>query len=154
MEISEMTGTRVVGFTKDFASKWEPFAIFPGLEYDRIVYYQGRTYYDDPGMSTKRFPNRTEAPLSSKYWIYNIDALNGPGVRMAVVVESILNVLSLQKQFNLEGVTDMVPVCVFKHLVSHKLCTLGNQRDVLADYQEGKSISQGRVFSLNINDNH
>jgi hypothetical protein len=106
-----------VGFTMD-DNKWNPFAIFPVLEYGRVVYFQGRTYWDDPGMSTKRFPSRQEAPLSSKYWIFNIDALQGKCVRTAVVVESILNVLSLQKEFASLGITDMVPVCVFKHHVS------------------------------------
>jgi hypothetical protein len=106
-----------VGYTMD-DGKWQPFAIFPVLEYERIVYYQGRTYWDDPGVSTKRFPSRQEAPLSSKYWIYNIDALQAKCVRTAVVVESILNVLSLQKKFDELGITDMVPICVFKHHVS------------------------------------
>jgi hypothetical protein len=106
-----------VGFTMT-DNKWSSFAIFPVLEYDRIVYFQGRTYWDDPGVSTKRFPSRQEAPLSSKYWIYNIDALRPKCVRTAVIVESVLNVLSLQKKFAELGVTDMVPVCVFKHMVS------------------------------------
>lgn len=106
-----------VGYTHN-SSKWEPFAIFPVLEYGRVVYYQGRTYWDDPGVSTKRFPSRNEAPLSSKYWIYNIDALADPKIKTAVVVESILNVLSLQKEFNARGITNMAPVCVFKHMVS------------------------------------
>ena len=98
--------------------RWEPFAIFPVVEYGRLVYFQGRTYWDDPEKSTKKFPNRTEAPLSSKYWIYDIDELGKPGVTTAVVVESILNVLSLKKKFAELGVTDMVPICVFKHAVS------------------------------------
>jgi hypothetical protein len=107
-----------VGFTRT-DNKWESFAIFPVMEYERVVYYQGRTYWDDPDMSTKRFPSRQEAPLSSKYWIYNIDALRHPGARVAVVVESILNVLSLQKKFDEEGVgPELVPICVFKHAVS------------------------------------
>jgi len=106
-----------VGYTMD-DNKWQQFAIFPVLEYNRIVYFQGRTYWDDPGVSTKRFPSRQEAPLSSKYWIYNIDALQPKCVRVAVVVESILNVLSLQKKFAELGITDIVPVCVFKHHVS------------------------------------
>jgi hypothetical protein len=107
-----------VGYTNDMKSKWEPFAIFPVLEYGRTVYYQGRTYWDDPGVSTKRFPSRLEAPLSSKYWLYNIDALHAETARTAVVVESMLNVLSLQKEFGARGITDMVPVCAFKHAVS------------------------------------
>ena len=123
-----------VGYTNDMSSKWEPFAIFPVLEYGRIVYYQGRTYWDDPGVSTKRFPNRTEAPLSSKYWIYNIDALYDENVHTAIVVESVLNVLSLQKEFAARGITDTVPVCVFKHLVSkpqfYKLLRFKNVKEV------------------------
>lgn len=128
-----------VGFTRK-DSKWEPFAIFPVLEYDRVVYFQGRTYWDDPGMTTKRFPSRQEAPLSSKYWIYNIDALAQPSARVAVVVESILNVLSLQKKFAQEGITDMVPVCVFKHAISkpqfYKMLRYKHLREVclLFDY--------------------
>ena len=106
-----------VGFSTE-DQKWEPFAIFPVFEYNRLVYFQGRTYWDDPGKSTKRFPNRNEAPLSSKYWIYDIDELDKPGVTTAVVVESILNVLSLKKKFAELGITDMVPVCVFKHAIS------------------------------------
>jgi hypothetical protein len=122
-----------VGFTRD-DDKWQPFAIFPVLEYQRIVYFQGRTYWDDPAASTKRFPSRQEAPLSSKYWIYNIDALQPKCVRVAVVVESVLNVLSLQKKFAELGIMDMVPVCVFKHMVSktqfYKLLRYKNLEEV------------------------
>lgn len=121
-----------VGFTRD--GLWEPYAIFPVTELDRTVYYQGRTYTDAPGESTKRFPSRQEAPLSSRYWIYNVDALGAKGVTTAVVVESILNVLSLKKQFARERVTDLVPVCVFKHGVSReqaaKLGRFKNLREV------------------------
>lgn len=106
-----------VGFTRE-DSKWEPFAIFPVIEHGRLVYFQGRTYWDDPGVSTKRFPSRSEAPLSSKYWLYNLDALQAEHVRVVVVVESILNVLSLQKKFSELGIVDMVAVSVFKHAVS------------------------------------
>jgi len=106
-----------VGFTRVDA-RWHPYAVFPVLEYERVV-YQGRTYWDEPGESTKRFPSRNEAPLSSKYWIYNIDALRQPGARCAVVVESILNVLSLKKKFDELGASpEYVPVSVFKHAMS------------------------------------
>jgi len=121
-----------VGFVRD--GLWEPYAIFPVVELDRVVYFQGRTYTDTPGESTKRFPARTEAPLSSRYWIYNVDALAVKGVTTAVVVESVLNVLSLKKQFAKENVHDLVPVCVFKHSVSHeqtsKLARFKNLKEV------------------------
>ena len=107
-----------VGFCRE--GLWEPYAIFPVTELGRTVYFQGRTYTDVPGESTKRFPSRQEVPLSSRYWIYNIDALSDSRVTTAVVVESILNVLSLKKQFAREGVTDLAPVCVFKHGVSRE----------------------------------
>lgn len=111
-----------VGFTRR-DEKWEPYAIFPVIEYGRIVYFQGRTYDDGFAVEhldgkTKRFPGRGEAPLSSKYWVYNIDALQNSSVRIAVVVESILNVLSLKRKFDSLGIVDMVPVCVFKSSIS------------------------------------
>ena len=99
-------------------SAWQWYAIFPVLEYGRLVYFQGRTYWDEPGASTKKFPSRQEAPLSSKYWIYNIDEISKPGVDTVIVVESILNVLSLKNKLAKLGITSMVPICVFKHAVS------------------------------------
>lgn len=103
---------------------WQWYAIFPVVEYGRLVYFQGRTYWDDTvdvltrGQSTKKFPNRTEAPLSSKYWIYDIDEIDKPGVDTVIIVESILNVLSLKAKLANLGITNMVPICVFKHSVS------------------------------------
>jgi hypothetical protein len=105
-----------VGFTRQ--SKWEPFAIFPVVERGRIIYYQGRTYIDKPDETTKKFPNRHECPVSSKYWVYNIDAVGAPGVTKVVAVESILNCLSLKRKFAELGIADTVPVCVFKHSLS------------------------------------
>lgn len=113
-----------VGYsTSDTAWQW--FAIFPVLEYGRLVYFQGRTYWDDMTSEddmkkspTKKFPSRQEAPLSSKYWIYGIDEIDQDGVDTVIVVESILNVLSLKKKLADLGVTNMVPICVFKHSVS------------------------------------
>lgn len=114
---------------------WEPYAVFPVLEYKRLVYFQGRTYWDEPGASTKKFPNRNEAPLSSKYWIYDIDRLEEPGVDTVIIVESILNVLSLKKKLAALGVTNMVPVCVFKHSVSkpqfYKLLRFKNVKEAV-----------------------
>ncbi len=106
-----------VGFTRE-SRRWEPFAIFPTFEWGRPVYYQGRTYVDTPGESTKQFPTREECPVSSKYWVYNIDEARARG-GVLVVVESILNVLSLRRELRRRGITDpIVPIAVFKHKVS------------------------------------
>lgn len=124
-----------VGFTRA-DSKWNNYAIFPVTEYGKLVYFQGRTYWDTPGESTKLFPGRREAPLSSKYWVYGIDEVRGhKEVSKVVIVESILNVLSLKKKFREEGITDTVPVCVFKHSVSrpqlYKLLRCKNVKEII-----------------------
>ena len=64
------------GFTRD-SPKWEPFVIFPVVEWGKVVYYQGRTYSDpdDPKESTKLFPSRREVPLGSRHWLYGLDEL-------------------------------------------------------------------------------
>ena len=105
-----------VGFTRD-DKKWERFAIFPVYEWKRLVYFQGRTYNETPGQNTKRFPSEEEVPLGSRYWVYGIDELRA-GAKVAIVVESILNVLSLRKELLLRGIAGVVPVCVFKHKIS------------------------------------
>jgi len=106
-----------VGFTR-VDPQWEAFAIFPVREYDLNVYYQGRTYIDVPGESTKLFPNRSQVKYGAAFWVYNLDELRTTRAPIAVVVESILNVLSLRRKLRELGRTDMVPVCVFKHHVS------------------------------------
>lgn len=106
-----------VGFTK-VDLKWEPYAIFPCFEYNHVVYYQGRTYVDVPGEPTKLFPNRQEAPFGAKYWIYGIDELRAAQCKVAIAVESILNVLSMRKFMREHRLTGAVPVCVFKHYLS------------------------------------
>jgi hypothetical protein len=107
-----------VGFTRQ--GRWESFAIFPVIERGRTVYYQGRTYIDEPGKTTKKFPSRHECPVSSKFWVYNIDAVKNPEVTKVVAVESVLNCLSLKKKFQELDIADTVPVCVFKHAVSRE----------------------------------
>lgn len=99
---------------------WEPFTIFPVYEYGKVVYYQGRTYCDVPDETTKKFPSRHELKWGARYWIYNIDALMKHEARVALVVESILNVLSLKKLFRKLGIKHIVPVAVFKHAVSYE----------------------------------
>jgi hypothetical protein len=107
-----------VGFTR-VDPRWEAFAIFPVVEYGIPVYYQGRTYIDVPDEPTKRFPSRGAVNYGAAFWIYNIDTLREQGAPIALVVESILNVLSLRKKFARLGIKSVVPVCVFKHHVSH-----------------------------------
>ena len=106
-----------VGYTMD-DPRWEPFAIFPVYEYNLCVYYQGRTYVDVPGESTKLFPNRSVVKWGASYWVYNIDEVRAKQPSIVVIVESILNVLSLKKKFKELGWEDIVPVCVFKHHIS------------------------------------
>jgi hypothetical protein len=103
-----------VGFTKD-SPRWEPYAIFPSYEYGRVVYYQGRTYVDGEG-GTKKFPSRAEVPYGMKYWVYGIDEARE--AKIVVVVESILNVLSLRKEFRKRRMKDFEAVCVFRHGLS------------------------------------
>lgn len=105
------------GFTRD-DPLWEPFCIFPVVEHGIVVYYQGRTYIDEPDVSTKKFPSRRALEYGARYWLYNIDALREPTARVAVVVESILNVLSLRWKLRELGMMEYVPVAVFKHRVS------------------------------------
>jgi len=106
-----------VGYTMD-DPLWEPFAIFPVYEYNTCVYYQGRTYIDVPGETTKRFPSRSKIKWGASYWVYNIDAVREQQPEIVVIVESILNVLSLRCKFKELGWTRIVPVCVFKHHIS------------------------------------
>jgi hypothetical protein len=113
-----------VGYTKE-DSYWEPFAIFPVFEWDRPVYYQGRTYTDperDPltgkRPSTKKFPSRRECPLGSRYWLYGIDELRRKKGQTVIIVEAILNVLSLRRELKRRGISGVVPLAVFKHTVS------------------------------------
>lgn len=99
---------------------WEPFTIFPVVEYGKVVYYQGRTYAEEPGEKTKKFPSRHEVKWGARYWIYNIDELIESQASIVVVVESILNVLSFKRLLRRLGVTDVVVVAVFKHAVSYE----------------------------------
>ena len=106
-----------VGFTRD-DPKWEPYAIFPNYEWGRVTYYQGRTYTEEPTEgSTKLFPSRAELPLGSGNWVYNVDKLRDVG-GVAVIVEAILNVLSLERELAARGLSNFVPVAIYKHKVS------------------------------------
>ena len=103
-----------VGFTTA-DPVWAPYAIFPIIEWGRLVLYQGRAICG----AGKRFPSRQSCPLGSRYWVYNIDVVRNIKPRAVIVVESILNVLSLQKKICAAGYSnEIVPVAVFKHAVS------------------------------------
>jgi hypothetical protein len=104
-----------VGFTR-VDPRWEPYAIFPVFEWGRVVYYQGRTYTDEPDRATKQFPSRSEVKLGSRHWLYNFDELRERG-GVAIVVEAILNVRSLRRELAARGV-GATPVACFKHKVS------------------------------------
>ena len=106
-----------VGYTMD-DPRWEAYAIFPVYEYDLCVYYQGRTYIDVPGESTKRFPSRNAVKFGASYWVYNLDTVRQTQPEIVIVVESILNVLSLRRKLKELGWSTLVPVCVFKHSLS------------------------------------
>lgn len=109
------------GFTRE--GVWEPYCIFPVYEPtwggQRTAYYQGRTYSDEGFESTKRFPSKQQVRYGPSYWVYNLGALEGKQVELVVVVESILNVLSLRRRLReLELGTAVAPVCVFTHRLS------------------------------------
>lgn len=103
------------GFTRT-STKWEPYCIFPVYEWGKVVYYQGRTYADEPGQSTKRFPSKDELPMGSRYWWYNIDELRAKG-GIAIVVEAIFNVRSLRRELAKRNIK-AVPIACFKHKIS------------------------------------
>ena len=105
-----------VGFTR--VGRWSDYAIFPVVEYGTAVYYQGRTYAENPGQRTKKFPSNDEVEYGAKYWVYGIDEARVRTTQIVLVVESILNVLSLRAQFATLNWTNVVPVCVFKHSIS------------------------------------
>lgn len=106
-----------VGFTKE--GSWEPFAIFPVVELNRTVYYQGRTYsLDTEGSKTKKFPGHWEVALGASNWLYNFNEIVKPDTEKVVIVESILNVLSWEKEMRRQGVTGIKAACVFKHAIS------------------------------------
>ena len=109
------------GFTR--IGFWEPFCIFPTYEGGRTVYYQGRTYLDDNTDSTKKFPSKKDVPYGARYWIYGLDALADPSIRMVIVVESILNLLSLKKKLRETSQPDIMPICVFTHFLSRSQVT-------------------------------
>ena len=105
------------GFTRE--GDWEPFCIFPVIEGPRAVYYQGRRYSDEGVEKTKKFPSKKVVPYGPSYWLYNLDALEPKSVELVIMVESILNTLSLKRRVQeLKLDASIVPVCVFTHYIS------------------------------------
>ncbi len=138
-----------VGFTRA-RSKWEPYAIFPVFEWGRPVYYQGRTYTKPKdGGTTKKFPDRDELTLGSRYWIHGIDELREHG-GTPIIVESILNRVSLKKELRRRGIEGFIPLCIFKHKVSPQQFAKINQtrklcRELGKDVQEIVLMYDGRT---------
>lgn len=119
-----------VGCTHDQSYDWHKYCIFPVYELNRLVYYQGRTYsMEFEGGATKRFPSKQQVPHGSAYWIYNWDNAAKPNVEVVIIVESMLNVISLRKALQTMGVDWAEPVAIFKHKLSpiqvSKLLLLG-----------------------------
>ena len=108
-----------VGYTTE-SPAWEPYAIFPVVEWGRTVYYQGRLYGEAESWmkGTKKFPHKNVVPVGASHWVYNIDQARATRATKVVIVESILNVLSFEKELAKQGVTGVTTVAVFKHAVS------------------------------------
>ena len=98
--------------------QWDSYAIFPVYEWGKLVFYQGRLIAANEGMLPKRNPSRMAVPFGAKFWAYNIDEARRPEVEIVIVLESILNVLSLRKKIHELGIPNVAPVCVFKHYLS------------------------------------
>jgi hypothetical protein len=110
------------GFTR--SGDWEPYCIFPVREGPRTVYYQGRTYTDDGFETTKKFPSKKEVPYGPAYWVYNLDAVADLKVQLVIVVESILNMLTLHRKLReLDLHQEIISVCVFTHRLSRAQVT-------------------------------
>ena len=106
-----------VGFTK--RGSWEPYAIFPVIESGVVVYYQGRTYGQSAeGGKTKKFPSKKVVPNGASHWVYNFDKAARPETQVLIIVESMLNAISLELELARLQIQGVVPVAVFKHAVS------------------------------------
>lgn len=148
-----------VGFTK--VGPWEPFAIFPVLELNRVVYYQGRTYSaSTEGQKTKKFPSKHEVPFGASHWVYGFNEMMSPGAKVIVIVESILNVLSLRRELANRGMAGFVPVAVFKHAISQpqlnkilasaapEFCLLFDDDAMDSAWKEAQVLSGSRLTSV------
>lgn len=123
---------------------WEGYCIFPVEQYGNVCYYQGRTYNERAGEITKKFPSREVCPLSSKHWVYGIDEARVTKATNIIIVESILNVLSLRKELKRLGIEGVAPVAVFKHSISReqslKLASLRHCKDFCLLYDPDATL--------------
>lgn len=105
------------GYTRD-DPQWEPYCIFPVVSRWRsLAYWQGRAY-DETTVPGKRFPSRLDCPQGMSTSLYSHPTFPYWTARVLVVVESILNVITLTKRFRELGWTDVAPVSTFRAGVS------------------------------------
>jgi hypothetical protein len=95
---------------------WYLYAIFPVILHGYAVYFQGRDLLD----GSKKFPSRDVAGSGCADWVYNLDELRDSSVRKAVIVESVLNVISLRKKLREQKIQDVVPVATFSAALSQR----------------------------------
>jgi len=115
------------GYTEE--GKWEPYCIFPVYYPFRacttepmVTYYQGRAYLEEtvPG---KRFPGRHDVEFGMGHQYFWHPDYNPREAKVIIVVESVLNVLSLVRIFEEKSVDDPIaPVCVFKSGITTEQC--------------------------------
>lgn len=117
LDVADFIGAGA-GYTRD-DPQWEPYCIFPVMEWNGPRYYQGRTYIDEPDRPTKRFPSKALFPEGSAGHLYGFDEVRSPSTRRVVLVESILNVLALRKKFRQQDTLDIVSACCWQSSVSH-----------------------------------
>lgn len=151
------------GFTRQDAL-WQPFCIFPVWEGQTVVYYQGRSWYDEPDLPTKKFPSRREVEFGARYWLYNLDEVEHFKTPTVLVVESILNVLSLRRKIRQEGLKREVGVvAAFKHAVSaeqaykivrlsyvSEVCLLFDADATAAAWRQAVRFRAGRSLNLTL----
>ena len=147
------------GFTR--VGEWEPFCIFPVYELNKLVYYQGRTYAPRfEGSATKRFPHKNDVPIGASNWVFGYDRIIQPRVKIVIVVESILNVLSLRWKLKCESITHIEPVAVFKHAISKvqmtkllassadEFCIMYDGDATVDEWEEAKKLSGNRLAKI------
>lgn len=147
------------GFTR--VGDWEPFCIFPVYELGKLVYYQGRTYAPRfEGNVTKKFPSKKDVPLGAGNWVYGYDRSVKAGVQVLIVVESILNVLSLRWELQCQGIEGVEPVAVFKHHISatqhikllastaSEICLMYDADSTADAWKEAESLGGNRIATV------
>jgi hypothetical protein len=143
---------------------WQPFCIFPVFEGTTAVYFQGRSWYDEPDLPTKQFPSRREVEFGARYWLHNMDEVQHFGTPIVLIVESILNVLSLRRKIREQGLKREVGVvAVFKHAVSkeqaykliqlpfiQEICLLFDADATTAAWSQVRRFRRGRAVQMSV----